>query len=175
MCTGCAAAVDALWLADWRELAAARDESADELAALVLAAPVGTFAWTCVDRAMWLTRCAECGAELGAGPVVCPRCAAADADRWAWDHTARPGEMTTAEHALRVAVAVLRAPHRWREPVVATWRLAVPFLLAGQEVPAARLREIRTGVLAGRYPDLAALDSVAELANLPLPPWRRPG
>ncbi|OLF08642.1 hypothetical protein BU204_33945 [Actinophytocola xanthii] len=177
-CLGCASAVDHLWLADWLELRTAERVSAGEeqdraLAVRVLSAPVGTYPWTCTDWALRLTLCAECGGELGAGPPVCPRCAAADSARWEWDHTATPAAMSSAEHALRVAVAVLRAPHRRREAVGSTWRLALPFLLAGETVTPAQVRELRTRVLAGRYGDLARLDTVAELVTLPLAPWRR--
>ncbi|GAB3461304.1 hypothetical protein GCM10027436_69810 [Actinophytocola sediminis] len=177
-CPGCADVVDRIWLADWRELLAAQRVSAgaepeQELAARVRAAPAGAYSWTCVDWALRLTRCAECGREPGAGDPACLECAAADAARWEWDHTAAPAGMTPAEHALRVAVAALRAPHRWRVAVVASWRLAVPFLLAGEGLTAARVRELRTGVLAGRYADLAGLGQAVELVNQPLAPWRR--
>ena len=178
-CLGCAEIVDRLWLADWRELLAAEGVSAGTepehaLAGRVLSAPAGAFPWTCTDWALRLTRCEECGGELGAGDPGCLACAAADARRWEWDHTAEPAQMTPAEHALRLAVAVLRAPRRWRASVVASLRLAVPFLLAGEQVTAGQLRAIRTGVLAGRYADLAGLDRLVELVNLRLAPWRRP-
>lgn len=177
-CLGCAEVVDHLWLADWLDLLAAERVSAGTeaertLAARVLEASVGTYAWTCTDWALRLMRCEECGGELGAGNPVCLVCAAADAARWEWDHTAGPSAMTPAEHALRLAVAALRAPQRRRESVVASWRLAVPFLLVGERVTGAQVREIRTGVLAGRYADLAGLDRLVELVNLRLMPWRR--
>lgn len=177
-CLACAEIVDHLWLADWLDLLAAERVSAGseperEIAVRVLAAPAGTHAWTCTDWALRMMRCAECGGELGAGNPVCLECAAADAARWEWDHTADPSAMTQDEHALRRAVAALRAPHRWREAVVASWRLAMPFLLVGEPVTVPQLRGIRTGVLAGRYADLARLDRVVELVNLRLMPWRR--
>lgn len=177
-CLGCTEIVDRPWLADWRELLAAErvsagTESERSLARRVLSAPAGSFAWTCTDWALRLTRCEECGGELGAGDPVCLTCAAADAGRWEWDHTAEPVEMTSAEHALRLAVAALRAPQRWRASVVSSWRLAVPFLLAGESVTPAHVRAIRTAVLAGRYTDLAGLDRLVELVNLRLAPWRR--
>lgn len=177
-CLGCADAVDRLWLADWRELLAAERVSAGtaqerELVDRVWSAPPGEYPWTCTDWALRLVRCAECGRELGAGDPACLACAAADAGRWEWDHTAGPSHMTPTEHALRVAVAALRAPHRWRLAVVASWRLALPFLLAGERLSTASVRELRTAVLAGRYTDLAALDRLVELVNLPLTPWRR--
>jgi len=177
-CLACAEVVDRPWLADWLELLSAERVSAGSeeersLAARVLAAPAGTHPWTCTDWALRLRRCVECGGEPGAGDPVCLACAATDAARWEWDHTADPAEMTPDEHALRLAVVVLRAPQRRRVPVVATWRLAVPFLLVGERVTFAQVRGIRAAVLAGRYADLAGLDRVVELANLRLTPWRR--
>lgn len=173
-CLGCAEIVDQPWLTDWLELLAAErvsagTESERALASRVISSPVDSFGWTCADWALRLLRCEECGGELGAGDPVCLECAAADAFRWEWDHDAKP----IAGHALRPAVAALRAPHRRRDSVVATWRLVMPFLLAGEVVSAAQLRGIRAGVLAGRYTDLAGLERVVELANLPLLPWRR--
>ena len=177
-CLGCAEVVDQLWLADWLDLIAAErvsagTESERALAARVLSSTEGSFAWTCTDWAMRLLRCDECGGELGAGDPVCLTCAAVDASRWSWPESAPPGSVTPAERTLRLAVLALRAPQRRRVSVVSTWRLAVPFLLVGEPVTAAQLRGIRVGVLAGRYADLAGLDRVVELANLPLLPWRR--
>ena len=169
-CLGCAEVADQRWLDDWRELltewrASAGSETEKALAVQVLAASAGTYSWTTVDWALRLLRCDECGGELGAGDPVCVECAAADAARWESDS----GDL----HPLRLAVAALRAPHRRRASVVSTWRLVMPFLLTGQEVSAAHLRAIRAAVLAGRYTELAALERVVELANLPLLPWRR--
>lgn len=176
-CLGCAELVDQLWLADWLELltterVSAGSEGERELADRVLTEDSGTFPWTCTDWALRLLRCAECGGELGAGNPVCLACAAADAARWEWDEGAGPESMTAAEHALRQAVAWLRSPQRRREAVVSTWRLALPFLLAGELVPGSDLRRIRHAVLAGRYTDLAEQDGLVELVSLPLLPWR---
>lgn len=177
-CLGCAEVVDQLWLADWLALLAAERVSAGteaerSLAAEVLLAADGTYAWTCTDWALRLLRCEECAGELGAGDPVCLSCAAADASRWSWSEAAPPGSLTPGERLLRLAVLALRAPQRRRASVVSAWRLAVPFLLVGEVVTAAHLRGIRSAVLAGRYADLALLDRVVELANLPLLPWRR--
>lgn len=169
-CLGCAEVVDQRWLTDWHDLLAAERASAGaeserELATRVLSAAGGTYPWTCTDWALHLLRCEECGGELGGGNPVCLRCAAADASRWTtW---------AAADHSLRLAVLALRAPQRRRVPVVSALRLAIPFLLVGQAVTTAELRAIRAAVLAGRYADLAALDRVVELANLPMLPWRR--
>lgn len=167
-CSSCANSVDRLWLADWTELRGAADER--ELAERVLDAEVGEYPWTCADWALRLLRCAGCRAELGAGALECVGCAAADSARWEWDDAA----MTPNERALRAAVASLRTPHRSRGVIVATWRLVVPFLLVGELVTVPELRRLRTQVLAGRHAELAALDSLAELTEAPLLPWRRP-
>ncbi len=169
-CLGCAEVVDERWLADWRELLAAErasagSESERSLAARVLSAEAGTFAWTCGDWALRLRRCEECGGELGAGDPVCLHCAAADAARWTTS--------AAADHMLRLAVLALRAPHRRRMSVVYSLRLVLPFLIVGSAVTRSQLRAVRSGVLAGRYADLAELDHVVALANLPLAPWRR--
>lgn len=170
-CLGCAEEVEARWLDDWRDLlaasrASAGAESERELATLVLSAGAGAYPWTCVDWALRLLRCEECGSELGAGDPVCLRCAAADASRW--ESWAGP------DHLLRAAALALRAPQRRRVSVVSAFRLVLPFVLAGFEVSAAQVRAVRAAVLAGRYTDLARAASVVELANLPLLPWRRP-
>jgi hypothetical protein len=169
-CLGCAEEVEARWLVDWRDLlaasrASAGAESERELATQVLSATPDAYPWTCVDWALRLLRCEECGGELGAGDPVCLRCAAADASRWrSWAES---------DHLLRVAALALRAPQRRRVPVVSALRLVLPFVLAGVPVSRAEVREVRAAVLAGRYTELAALDRMVELVNLPLLPWRR--
>jgi len=169
-CLGCAEIVDERWLTDWRDLLAASRASAGadserELATLVLSAGPDAYPWTCTDWALRLLRCEECGGELGAGDPVCLRCAAADASRWtSW---------AAADHTLRLAALALRAPQRRRMSVVSSLRLVLPFALAGVPVTGERLRSVRSAVLAGRYADLAKLDRLVELANLPLVPWRR--
>jgi hypothetical protein len=170
-CLGCAEEVEQRWLADWRELLAAErasagTESERSLATRVLSASPDEFSWTCTDWALRLLRCAECGGELGAGDPVCLHCAAADAARWQ--------SPAGAEHRLRQAVLALRAPQRRRVAVVSTLRLVLPFLLAGEPVTAGDLRAIRAAVLAGRSAELARLESLVELVNFPLLPWRRP-
>jgi hypothetical protein len=169
-CLACAEVVDERWLADWRDLLAASRASAGadserEVATQVLSAGADAYPWTCTDWALRLLRCEECGGELGAGDPVCLRCAAADASRWmSW---------AAADHTLRLAALALRSPQRRRMSVVSSLRLVLPFVVAGIPVSRASLRSVRGAVLAGRYTDLAKLDSLVELANLPLVPWRR--
>jgi hypothetical protein len=176
-CAICAEAVDDLWWADWRDLLEERrvragTEDELDLARRVLSADVGAYPWTCSDWALWLLRCAECGGQLGSGHVGCVACAASDAARWAWDHQAMPVSMTPNEHALRVAVAGLRAPHRHREAAIAGWRLAMPFLFIGEVPTTTQAQRIRAHVLAGRYAELARMDGFCAMAHLPDLPWR---
>lgn len=166
-CAECATSVDRFWLADWSELPGS-DGTPRELAERVVDAEPGEYPWTCVDWALRQLRCVGCRGELAAGVPDCVGCAAADSARWELPRTA----LTANEHALRSAVVCLRTPHRYREAVVSTWRLALPFVLTGAAVPP--LSRIRTHVVAGRYPELAELESLREMTELPLLPWRRP-
>lgn len=177
-CRFCAELVDQYWLADWQELLAAEQLTEGgagerELAELVLADEVGKHPWTCTDWAMTLVGCSQCGAEPGTGPVDCVRCAMSDALRWAWDHAGFPKSMTAGEHALRVARAALRAPHRHREAVVDAWRLLMPFLVVGDLPTVGQLRRLRAQVIAGAYAELAHCASHVELTGFPELPWRR--
>jgi hypothetical protein len=176
-CAICAEQIDDLWWADWRELLDAhrvKPGTDDErgVAELVLSDKVGAYSWTCMDWALWLLRCTECGGQQGSGDLGCVTCAASDAARWAWDYSAMPHAMTANEHALRVAVAGLRAPHRHRLPALAGWRLALPFLLIGQTPTVAQAQRIRTLVLASRYDELAMRNDFCSMAALPDLPWR---
>lgn len=176
-CAICAEQIDDLWWADWRALLdAERVQSGTEaergVAELVLSEEVGAYPWTCVDWALWLLRCTECGGQQGSGDVGCGVCAASDAARWAWDFTGMPDAMTGNEHALRVTVAGLRAPHRHRAPVLAGWRLALPYLFVGETPTTRQAQRIRTLVLAGRYDELALQNSFCAMADLPDVPWR---
>ncbi|MDQ2583452.1 hypothetical protein CKY47_05535 [Saccharothrix yanglingensis] len=178
-CRFCAELVDQYWLLDWQELLAAEQLAEGgagerELAELVLADQVGRHPWTCTDWAMTLVSCSQCGEELATGPVDCVRCAMADGLRWSWDHGGHPTSITAGEHALRVARAALRAPHRRRGPVVLGWRLLMPFLLVGELPTVGQVRRVRAAVLAGAYAELAACTSHGDLTGYPELPWRRP-
>ncbi|MFD1148832.1 hypothetical protein [Saccharothrix hoggarensis] len=178
-CRYCAELVDQYWLLDWQELLAAEQlaeggSGERELAELVLADEVGRHPWTCTDWAMTLVACSQCGEELGTGPVDCVRCAMADGLRWSWDHAGHPTSITAAEHALRVARATLRAPHRRRDAAVGAWRLLLPFLLVGELPTVGQVRRLRAAVLAGAYPELARCTTHVELTSYPELPWRRP-
>jgi hypothetical protein len=177
-CAICAELIDDLWWADWRALLDSErvrpgTDAERALAELVHRADVGSYPWTCTDWALWLLRCDECGGQLGSGDPGCGGCGAADAARWAWDFMAMPdGKMTGNEHALRVTVAGLRAPHRHRRSVLEGWRLTLPFLFVGVTPTSKQAQRIRTHVLAGRYEELAAQHNFCAMAGLPDLPWR---
>jgi hypothetical protein len=157
-CAGCAEVVDRPLRADWADL---DDQDPERVAD---AAP-GEYRWTCVDWALRQLRCQGCAGELAAGEPQCVGCAAADSARW------EVPALTSNEHALRTASVVLRAPSWRRESVVSTWRLVLPFVLAGAVAPVGVLRSVRTQVLAGRYDELAALAALP--LTVPSLPWRR--
>jgi hypothetical protein len=166
--------VDQFWLLDWQELVAAeRAVGERELAEVVLGSDVGAHPWTCTDWAMTLVTCSACAVELGTGDLACIRCAVADELRWSWNHEAYPDTMTANEHALRVARAVLRAPHRHRDVVVKSWRLCLPFLLVGELPTPGEIQRIRAHVLAGNSAALAACTTHVEMTGLPELFWRR--
>lgn len=154
-CPGCAEVVDRPLRADPTDL----DPE------VVVDAPPGEYPWTCVDWALRQLTCEGCGGELAAGAPSCVGCAAADSARW------ESQALTSNEHAHRTAAVVLRTPSWRRESVVSTWRLVLPFVLTGAVVPAVALGAIRTQVLAGRYEELAALETLP--LTVPLLPWRR--
>ena len=128
-------------------------------------APAGDYPWACVDWALRQLRCAGCGGELAAGAPDCVGCAAANAARW------ELATETPREHALRTAVVALRAPTWHRRAVASTWRLLLPFVVAGSVPTVVELREVRTQVVAGRYDELAGLETLP--LEVPLLPWRR--
>lgn len=176
-CAICAELIDDLWWADWRALLDADKirpgtDREQAMAELVRTAAVGTYPWTCTDWALWLLRCDECGGQLGSGDVGCACCATADAARWAWDFTGMPLAMTPNEHALRVAVAGLRAPHRYRDSITTGWRLILPFLFTGATPTTHQAQRIRTLILAGRQEELAAAASICAMVGLRDLPWR---
>lgn len=176
-CHDCAGLVDGFWLADWYALLAETrvppgGAGERQVAADVLAAEVGAHPWTCVDWAMAVTDCPQCHHELGVGPVDCVLCRIADETRWAWPHAAPAGAVTRNEHAVRVARATLRAPHRHRRTLVLNWRLSLPFLLVGEVAEPVSERWLRAYLRAGRYEELATASTLRQLTGTPHLPWR---
>lgn len=88
--------------------------------------------WRVVDAALDVLRCSDCGAGLGAGPRTCPNCRYYDGFRFAGTEVDRPGAVVGNEHALRVATAVARTPHRYSARSQLGFELALPELLAGE-------------------------------------------
>jgi hypothetical protein len=176
-CVDCAGLLDGLWLADWYALLTEQEvtpggAAESQFAERVLAAELGAFPWTCLDWAMSVIGCPQCGSELGAGPVGCVLCRIADETRWAWQHEAPADRLTANERAVRTARVVLRAPHRHRATVVQTWRLSLPFLLVGATCEAVNGPWLRAYLRSGRYDELAAAASLRQLAGTPDLPWR---
>lgn len=150
--------VDRPWQSAWASLP---DPDPEQVAD----APTGDYPWACVDWALRQLRCQGCGGELAAGAPDCVGCAAASSARW---ELATP---SAHEHRLRAAVVVLRAPAWHREAVASTWRLLLPFVVAGSVPTVDEVREVRTQVVAGRYDELAELETLP--LEVPLLPWRR--
>lgn len=135
----------------WRQLRAdvgalARDET--ELARVVVDDPA-SFAWREVDAALERRRCDDCSRELGAGPRGCAACDLADGARFAGQERDRPGVPPGNEHAFRVALTLVRFPHRWPAEAVAGARLYLPRFAVG-DLPTRReryalLRALREG------------------------------
>ena len=176
-CATCTGTLEGPWLADWHALCEERGVGTDTdeqraLAESVLATDIGVHEWTCVDVAMSLVDCPSCERELGTGPLGCVLCGIADETRWAWFHEAPDGAITTNEHALRQARVALRAPHRCRHTVLLNWRLALPFLLAGQMTEAHPLRWTTAYLRAGRYDELASALTFNQLTAIRELPWR---
>lgn len=163
-CAACEDAVDRFWAADW--LAALAGTPSDLIAA-VLSDDGSTYPWTCLDWALRLSNCAGCGREATTGEIECAYCAIADEKRWM-----AGGTMSPNEHSLRQARIALRAPHRHRASQVAYWRLVLPFLLVGDTFTARQAQRLRSFLIAGRYAELSAFTSYAEMASLPDLPWR---
>jgi hypothetical protein len=149
--------VDRPWSSAWAALPKPDPEQ-------VADAPPGDYPWSCVDWALRLLICTGCGGELAAGAPDCVGCATADAARW---ELAAP---TAHEHALRTAVVTLRTAPWRRASVTSTWRLLLPFVVAGVVPTRSEVGEVRTQVVAGRYDELAGLETWP--LTLPLLPWR---
>lgn len=170
-CDGCLDRVEELLLADWRPLLEAEEITAGSVAERRFAESVVSEKpdkrrWTCVDQALSLLPCPDCRGALGSGDQDCPRCAAADAHRWRWS---TPDDR---EAALRSATLALRAPQRVRPAMVTTWRLCLPFVLAGQALKSYQRRKVCVAVLAGREAELAAARTFGDLLAVTEPPWR---
>lgn len=91
-----------------------------------------TVPWRVVDAALDRLRCVSCGLPLGRGPLGCPGCDSAHERRWLAAEPDRPHVPPGNEHAIRVATAVARLPHRFAAQMVPLYAANLPLLLAGQ-------------------------------------------
>ena len=142
-------------------------EQAEALAGAVVDDP-SEHPWRVVDAALDLLRCRECGAGLGAGPRTCTSCARHDGFRYAGREVDRPGVAAGNEHALRVASAVARAPHRHSPRARLGFELALPGLLAG-DLPttgeAQAARRLINELTIEECQRVSSMDEVADLAR----------
>jgi uncharacterized protein (UPF0212 family) len=141
-CAHCHAAIESIWLADWKALLLEEGVTAgseeERLLAQVVTAEIGgqrpsfhpsefgRHAWTVMDIAMSLQRCSQCGNELGAAYQDCAECGMAFGASIQAEFGA-----TANEHALHIGRWVLRYPERHSANAVAAWRLTLPRILTG--------------------------------------------
>ncbi len=118
-----------LFLAEYGVAAGTKEET--DLAEMVVA-DTSAFEWRLVDAALIRRSCAECGDELGAGPMNCGNCAQADGFRFAAIEIDRPATPPGTEHGLRVATAVARSRHRYGVRARCGFELGLPGLLEGE-------------------------------------------
>lgn len=121
--------------------------------------------WRTVDAALERSTCPECGGELGAGARGCWPCDLADGNRFLAREPDRPGVPPGNEHAVRVALTVVRFPHRWPASAVEGDRLLLPLFAAGDLPTKEERYAIVAAVRAGRTADLVGARSFAELAD----------
>lgn len=173
-CADCEERVERYWVADWLAVLEEESVSPEDLVGTVLADETWRYPWTCVDWALRLSECTDCGAELATGEPGCLGCAIADDKRWAREH-AMPSDpvnrVSGNERALRTARVVLRAPARYRTTVVRQWRLVLPFLLTGELTGGERNHWLRAALISGHYDELAACRHYADLVTASRVPW----
>lgn len=105
---------------------------ADEgvFAEAVAADPSGV-PWRVFDAALSRVRCAACGTALGSGPAGCGPCDLAHGNRFAAAEPDRAGVPPGNEHAIRVATAVVRVPHRFPPHMPPRSAYGLPHFIAG--------------------------------------------
>jgi hypothetical protein len=156
-----ARARDEAWTRLRTELAL--DATDPELATLILDDSAAHL-WRTVDAALDRSTCPECSAPLGAGRRGCGACDLADGSRFVGQEPDRPGVPGGNEHAIRVAVTVVRHPHRWPTMAVTGNQLFLP-LLAGGQLPNRREQlAVVDAIEAGRTIDPTGVTTFAELA-----------
>jgi hypothetical protein len=173
-CADCEERVERYWVADWLAVLDEESVAPEDLVGTVLADVTWRYPWTCVDWALRLSECPDCGAELATGDPGCVGCAIADDKRWAREHDISTGpaaRVSGNERALRTARVVLRAPARYRTTVVLHWRLVLPFLLTGELAGFERNHWLRAALISGRYDELSTRRHYADLVDAPRVPW----
>lgn len=155
-CQKCHAAIEEIWLADWRALLlqegiATGTPEEKELAQVVLAEFV-RHPWTVMDIAMSLLRCSQCGGELGESYQDCAECGMAFGASLLAEFGA-----TANEHALHIGRWVLRHHQRHSPNAVIAWRMSVPRLLTGWLPATAGAQKIMALIKAGRKQEVEQL------------------
>ncbi len=133
------------------------------LAELVLEDPAAHL-WRTVDAALDRSMCAQCGAVLATGDRGCVPCDFADGTRFLGQEPDRPGVAPGNEHAVRVALTVVRNPHRWPAGAVAGNRLYLPLFVAGDMPTKTERYALLAALRSGRADELAGASSFAEMA-----------
>lgn len=155
-CPVCHAAIEDIWLADWRALldreGVAPGSDDEQTLARVVLDEFGRRPWTVMDVAMSLVRCEECGCELGERYQDCGQCGIAFGASIASEFGA-----TANEHALHVGRWVLRYPHRNSPNVVAAWRLSMPRLLTGWLPTTEQAQHTMSLIKAGRLDEVTRM------------------
>ncbi|WP_116246984.1 hypothetical protein [Nocardiopsis sp. FIRDI 009] len=158
--------------AAWTDLCRAWDVAPDtpeerDLARMVSEEP-HRFPWRVVDAALDRQTCPECARPLGSGVRGCGPCDLADGFRYAAQEPDRPGVPPGNEHAVRVAWAVSRAPHRHSARAVCGFELWLPDVYAG-ELPttdrAQRLRHLLNRLTEDECARAASVDALVALAE----------
>ncbi|GAA3445882.1 hypothetical protein [Planomonospora venezuelensis] len=167
-CTRCLALLDGLVEEGWRGFLrrgfGTAEPSPEEEAAIagMVAEEPDRHDWRVVDAALDRLACTGCGSRLGRGPRGCPPCDLADGFRYSAVETDRPGVPPGNEHAVRVGVSVLRAPHRQSPHAVLGWRVGLPVLLEGFLPTTAQAQAMRARINAGAaYEELEGIWEIA--------------
>ncbi|MFV2196461.1 hypothetical protein [Nocardiopsis sp. LOL_012] len=151
--------------AQWQARPGTADEA--DLADLVAGHP-DQFEWRVVEAALARLECPACTRPLGSGKRGCPPCDGADGLRFAARESDRPAVPAGSEHALHVAWAVSRTPHRHSVRAVCGFELALPGLHAG-ELPttaqAQRARALINRLTEDQCRHVSSFDDVLALAR----------
>ncbi|MEV0228817.1 hypothetical protein [Nonomuraea sp. NPDC050786] len=135
-CARCAALVDEIVEAGWREFLEREFGASGPLDERLIAEMVvdepDKHPWRVVDAAYDRLTCPECGGRLSRGPAGCVPCDLANGFRYSAIEIDRPTVPPGNEHALRVNVAVTRRPHGNSESEVLLRRLSLPILIEGR-------------------------------------------